>query len=370
LWLTLVLLGIFFFGKHLKLLANTRFFKQATHLSPTEKVYIMEQTNHKVLVTGAAGFIGSHLVEGLVEAGHQVRAMVHYNFQNSWGWLDTFPKALMAHIEVVAGDIRDPFFVRTAVSGCDTVYHLAALIAIPYSYIAPATYLETNIQGSLNILQACRDAGVSRLVHTSTSEVYGTAQYVPIDEKHPLVGQSPYSASKIGADKLAESYFLSFGTPVATIRPFNTFGPRQSARAVIPTLITQALSGAKVISLGSMDPVRDFNYVKDTVRGFMAVAACDQAVGRVTNIGRGQGISIAALAELILKLCQSSATLQVDSARIRPETSEVFELVCDSSQALRLLNWQPDYSVEEGLEATVAWLRENLFRYKSDHYNV
>jgi len=330
----------------------------------------MSNNNNTVLVTGAGGFIGSHLVEGLVEAGHQVRAMVHYNFQNSWGWLDMFPKELMANVEVVSGDIRDPFFVRKAVSGCETVYHLAALIAIPYSYIAPATYVETNIQGTLNVLQACRDEDISRLVHTSTSEVYGTAQYVPIDEKHPIVGQSPYSASKIGADKLAESYFLSFGTPVATIRPFNTFGPRQSARAVIPTLITQALSGAQVISLGSMSPVRDFNYVKDTVRGFMAIAASDKTVGRVTNIGRGHGISISELAELILKLCDSSATIEVDLNRIRPETSEVFELVCDNSEARRILGWEPHYTVNDGLEATVTWLRENLYRYKSDRYNT
>jgi NAD dependent epimerase/dehydratase len=330
----------------------------------------MSNYNNKVLVTGAGGFIGSHLVEGLVEAGHQVRAMVHYNFQNSWGWLDTFPKELMANVEVVSGDIRDPFFVRKAVSGCETVFHLAALIAIPYSYIAPATYVETNIQGTLNVLQACRDEDISRLVHTSTSEVYGTAQYVPIDEKHPIVGQSPYSATKIGADKLAESYFLSFELPVATIRPFNTFGPRQSARAVIPTLITQVLSGTEVISLGSLNPIRDFNYVKDTVRGFMAVAASDQTVGRVTNIGRGHGISISELAALILELCGSTATIELDLDRVRPETSEVFELVCDSSEARRLFGWEPQYSIRDGLEATITWLRNNLHRYKVDRYNV
>ncbi len=330
----------------------------------------MRNNKHKVLVTGAGGFIGSHLVEGLVESGHQVRAMVHYNCQNSWGWLDTLPKHLMDNVEIIAGDIRDPFLVRRAVSGCDTVYHLAALIAIPYSYIAPMTYVETNMQGTLNVLQACRDENTSKLVHTSTSEVYGTAQYVPIDEKHPLVGQSPYSASKIGADKLAESYFLSFGTPVATIRPFNTFGPRQSARAVIPTLITQALSGAEEIALGSLSPVRDFNYVKDTVRGFMMVAASAETVGRVTNIGRGEGISIAALAELILELCGSSATIKVDLDRIRPEASEVFELICGNAEARRILGWEPHFSVRQGLEATITWLRDHMQHYKVDRYNV
>jgi NAD dependent epimerase/dehydratase len=330
----------------------------------------MGKYNMKVLVTGASGFIGSHLVEGLVEQGHQVRAMVHYNFQNSWGWLDTLPKEVMANVEVVPGDICDPFFVRNTVSECETVFHLAALIAIPYSYIAPASYVETNIQGTLNVLQACRDAGVSRLVHTSTSEVYGTAQYVPIDEKHPIVGQSPYSASKIGADKLAESYFLSFGLPVATIRPFNTFGPRQSARAVIPTLIMQALSGAEVISLGSLSPIRDFNYVKDTVRGFMAVAASDQTIGKVTNIGRGEGISISEVAGLIIELCGTTAKIEIDQDRIRPETSEVFELVCGNSEARRMFGWESSYSVRQGLEETISWLRDNLHYYKLDRYNV
>jgi len=276
----------------------------------------------------------------------------------------------MANVEVLTGDICDPFFVRKAVDGCETVYHLAALIAIPYSYVAPASYIQTNTLGTLNVLQACRDANTPRLVHTSTSEVYGTAQYVPIDEKHPLVGQSPYSASKIGADKLAESYFLSFGLPVATIRPFNTFGPRQSARAVIPTLITQALSGSEVIRLGSLSPIRDFNYVKDTVRGFMAVAASAHTVGRVTNIGRGQGISVAEVAELIIELCGSDAKIEVDQERIRPEASEVFELVCGNSEARKLFGWESLYSVRQGLEETIHWLRDNLHHYKSDRYNV
>lgn len=330
----------------------------------------MGKANQRVLVTGAGGFIGSHLVEGLVKQGHQVRAMVHYNFQNSWGWLDTIHKNLMENVEVVSGDISDPFFVRKAVTSCETVFHLAALIAIPYSYIAPASYVSTNVQGTLNVLEACREENVSRVVHTSTSEVYGTAQYVPIDEKHPLVGQSPYSASKIGADKLAESYFLSFGLPVATIRPFNTFGPRQSARAVIPTLITQALSGAEVISLGSLSPIRDFNYVKDTVRGFMAVADSELTVGNVTNIGRGEGISVADVADLIIELCGSNARIEIDPNRIRPESSEVFELVCGNLQARKFFGWESNYTVKQGLEETIVWLRDNLHHYKWNRYNV
>jgi NAD dependent epimerase/dehydratase len=323
-----------------------------------------------VLVTGSGGFIGSHLIEELVKNGDKVRAMVHYNCQNSWGWLETLPEETMASVDVVAGDICDPFFVNKSVQGCDVVYHLAALIAIPYSYIAPASYVQTNIHGTLNVLEACREAQVLRLVHTSTSEVYGTARYVPIDEAHPLVGQSPYSASKIGADKLAESYYLSFGLPVATIRPFNTFGPRQSARAVIPTLITQALSGTELIRLGSMSPIRDFNYVKDTVRGFIEVASSDSTVGKVTNIGRGDGISIAHLAAMIIQLCGSSAKIEVDQARVRPETSEVFELVCGNSQARDLFDWQSKYTVRQGLEETIAWLRDNMHLYKIHQYNV
>lgn len=323
-----------------------------------------------VLVSGAGGFIGSHLVEELVCNGHRVKAMVHYNCQNSWGWLDTLTAEIMANVDVVAGDICDPFFVMKSVDGCEVVYHLAALIAIPYSYIAPASYVQTNVHGTLNILEACRAVQVTRLVHTSTSEVYGTAQYVPIDEAHPLVGQSPYSASKISADKLAESYYLSFGIPVSTIRPFNTFGPRQSARAVIPTLITQALSGAESIRLGSLSPIRDFNYVKDTVRGFIEVARSGSTVGKVTNIGRGEGISIANLAAMIIELCDSSAKIEVDQARVRPESSEVFELVCGNAQAVDLFDWHSRYSVRQGLEETIVWLRDNMHLYKIHHYNV
>ncbi|ADJ29600.1 SDR family NAD(P)-dependent oxidoreductase [Nitrosococcus watsonii] len=324
----------------------------------------------QVLVTGAGGFIGSHLTEELVRTGYQVRALVHYNFQNNWGWLETLPEEVMKNVEVYPADICDPFAVRKAVVGCDMVYHLAALIAIPYSYIAPASYVEVNVKGTLNVLQACKEEGVRRMVHTSTSEVYGTAQYTPIDEGHPLVGQSPYSASKIAADKLVESYFLSFDLPVATIRPFNTFGPRQSGRAVIPTLIAQALSGAEVISLGSLNPVRDFNYVKDTVFAYRAIAACDAAIGKVINIGPGKGISVGDLVSAILGICDSSARIVCDERRIRPEKSEVFKLICDSERAKEILQWEPQYSLRQGLEETVRWMRENLSRYKPRIYNV
>lgn len=323
-----------------------------------------------ILVTGAGGFIGSHLTEELVRAGHKVRAMVHYNFQSNWGWLESLPPEIMASVEVFPADISDPFAVRRAVEGCDTVYHLAALIAIPYSYVAPGTYVDTNVRGTLNVLEACRAEKVKRLVHTSTSETYGTAQYVPIDEKHPLVGQSPYSASKIAADKLAESYYLSFGLPVATIRPFNTFGPRQSARAVIPTIISQALSGARVIRLGSLVPVRDLNYVKDTVRGFMAVANSEQAIGQVTNVGRGSGVTVGELAQMLLNLCDSSATIVSDESRMRPEKSEVMQLICDNRNAAARLGWTTQHSLEQGLQETVAWMRDNLHRYKTNIYNV
>jgi len=323
-----------------------------------------------VLVTGAAGFIGSHLTEALAREGCQVRAMIHYNFQNNWGWLETLAPGLLEGIEVFPADICDPFAVRKAVNGCGTVFHLASLIAIPYSYLAPASYVETNVKGALNVLQACLDEGVDRVVHTSTSETYGSAQYVPIDESHPLVGQSPYSASKIAADKLAESYHLSFGLPVATIRPFNTFGPRQSARAVIPTIITQALTGAEAIKLGALHPVRDLNYVRDTVAGFLAVARTDNAVGTVTNVGRGEGISIGALAALILEVCGSDARVESEAERLRPENSEVRELVCGNRKARELLGWKPRYSLRAGLEETVDWMRDNLDRYKPALYNL
>jgi NAD dependent epimerase/dehydratase len=330
----------------------------------------MNFTEKKILVTGAGGFIASHLTEYLAQNDYKVRAMIHYNFQNNWGWLETLPSDVMGNIDVFPADISDPFAVQKAVEGCDIVFHLAALIAIPYSYLAPASYVETNVKGTLNILEACRNAGVKRLVHTSTSETYGTAQYTPIDEKHPLVGQSPYSASKIGADKLAESYHLSFDLPVVTLRPFNTFGPRQSARAVIPTIISQALSGAEKIHLGSLTPVRDLNYVKDTVAGFIAAATAGNVVGKTINCGRGEGVTIGELARMILEICGSKAEIVTDEERVRPEKSEVMELISDNTLALELMGRQPKYTLQQGLEETVVWMRENMDLYKAGIYNV
>jgi len=326
--------------------------------------------NETVLVTGAAGFIGSHLAEALISEGYKVRALVHYNFQNNWGWLDTLPSRILEEMDVVTGDICDPFFVDEAVKGSSKVFHLASLIAIPYSYRAPASYVNTNITGTLNVLQACRGNSVDLMVHTSTSETYGTAQYTPIDEHHPLVGQSPYAATKIAADKLAESYHLSFGLPVAILRPFNTFGPRQSARAVIPTIITQALSGSDRITLGALQPIRDMNYVKDTVTGFLAVSRSEAAVGKTINLGRGEGISIGELAELILEICASNAEIESSASRLRPENSEVQRLVCNNQPAHEILDWSPAYSLPKGIEETVTWFKNNLEKYKTFLYNI
>lgn len=323
----------------------------------------------RVLVTGAAGFIGSHLVERLVREGHKVRAYVHYNSRNDWGNLELVDPAVKAEIEVVTGDIADPFSVRHAVQGVQVVYHLSSLIAIPYSYVAPQSYVQSNVQGAINVLQAARDAGVERVVHTSTSECYGTAQYVPIDEKHPLQGQSPYSASKIGADMLAESYWRSFELPVAIIRPFNTFGPRQSARAVIPTIISQALKGG-TIKLGALTPTRDMNYVDNTVDGFLAVASHPAAVGQVINVGSGREISIGDLARLIVQLVGSSSEVVEDSQRIRPANSEVERLLCGHAKAKELLDWTPRVGLEEGLQRSIDWFRSHLDRYKTDIYNI
>jgi NAD dependent epimerase/dehydratase len=332
----------------------------------------MKLENKRILVTGADGFIGSHLVEGLLSKGCQVRAFVYYNSFNSWGWLDSFPKEQQEKIDVFAGDIRDPHGVRKAVQDIDMVLHLAALIAIPFSYHSPDSYVDTNIKGTLNVLQAARDKGCERVLITSTSEVYGTAQYVPIDEGHPFQGQSPYSATKIGADRLAESFYRSFNTPVTIVRPFNTFGPRQSARAVIPTIITQLLSGATEIRLGSLHPTRDFSYVKDTVNGFMAIAETPQTIGEEINIASQQEISVGQLAQLIIDQINPAAMVLTDDIRLRPEKSEVERLLGSHEKIRRLTGWGPEYSLKEGIRETIEWFKneENLQRYKWNIYNV
>lgn len=326
--------------------------------------------NMKVLVTGAAGFIGSHLVEEIVKKGGYVRAFVRYNSRSDFGHIEAIDPSLRDSVEIFFGDIQDPFAVQNAVKGCDLVFHLAALIGIPYSYLAPEHYVNTNVKGTLNVLEACRSQKVRRLVHTSTSEVYGTALYAPIDELHPLQGQSPYSASKISADKMAESYHLSFGLPVSTIRPFNTFGPRQSARAVIPTIITQALSGLKIIKLGSISPVRDFLFVKDTVQGFLSVAASDESIGQVTNIGFGQGLAIKEVAEKIFHFLGAKIEIETDEERVRPEKSEVMKLICNNDKAKQIMGWSPRYTLDEGLLETIEYMKANLWRYKTNRYNV
>jgi NAD dependent epimerase/dehydratase len=326
----------------------------------------------KILVTGAGGFIGSHLVETLVGQGYDVRAFVHYNSFNSWGWLDHCDQKVKDAIEVFSGDVRDPNGVRTAMKDCKMVFHLAALIGIPYSYHSPDSYVDTNIKGTLNILQTARDYNISKVIVTSTSEVYGTAQYVPIDEAHPLQGQSPYSASKIGADKIAESFYRSFETPVVIARPFNTYGPRQSARAIIPTIITQILEGKKEIRLGSLHPTRDLNFVTDTCKGFIVLAKYDEAIGKEVNIGSGQEISIADLANLIISLMNSEVILISDDVRKRPEKSEVERLLCDNSMIRKLTDWEPEIQLREGLIRTIEWFTsgEHVGKYKSDMYNV
>ena len=330
----------------------------------------------KILVTGADGFIGSHLTEELVRRGHDVRAFVLYNSFNSWGWLDHSPTELKASLDVFSGDIRDSYGVRQAMKGCDIVLHLAALIAIPYSYHSPETYVDTNIKGTLNVVQAARDLGVAKVVHTSTSEVYGTAQFVPITEEHPLQGQSPYSASKIGADQIAMSFFSSFETPVATIRPFNTYGPRQSARAVIPTIITQIANGERVLKLGAIHPTRDFNYVADTVNGFIAVAESDNSIGEVINVGSNFEVSIGDTVRMIAEVMGAEVEIETDDVRLRPEKSEVERLWADNNKAAELLGWKPEYAgldgLRRGLSQTAEWFSnpENLRSYKSDIYNI
>jgi dTDP-glucose 4,6-dehydratase len=335
----------------------------------------MTTQKNKILVTGADGFIGSHLTEELVRQGHSVRAFSYYNSFNSWGWLDELPPEILKELDVFTGDIRDPHGVKAALKGCDTVLHLAALIAIPYSYHSPDTYVDTNIKGTLNILQAARELGVSRVVHTSTSEVYGTARFVPITEEHPLQGQSPYSATKIGADQIALSFHAAFGLPVCVIRPFNTYGPRQSARAVIPTVITQIASGKKKIKLGSVRPTRDFSYVADTVRAFIASAKTDKGFGEVINVGSGFEVSMGETAEMIAKQMGTTIEIETDDVRIRPEKSEVNRLWADNTKAKTLLGWEPSFGgvdgFKQGLSKTIAWFQDpkNLKRYKSEIYN-
>ena len=302
--------------------------------------------------------------------GCQVRAMVRYNSENRWGCLELLSREVLKEIEVYPADIRDSRVVRKSINGCAVVFHLAALIAIPYSYEAPASFLETNAMGTLNIAQACLDENVRCLVHTSTSETYGTAQYVPIDENHPQVAQSPYSASKIAADRLVESFFLSFCLPAVTIRPFNTFGPRQSARAVIPTIISQLLTGNHTIKLGSTKPVREFNYVKDTVRGLIAAATCRKAIGKTLNLGSGKAVSIGELVGIISGLCNTKVKVVTDASRVRPQASEVMQLCCDSRKAHKILGWKPKYDLKKGLRETIDWMHSNMHRYKSDIYNL
>ena len=324
----------------------------------------------KVLVTGADGFIGSHLTEHLLEKGYDVKAFTFYNSFNTWGWLDTLPKEKLEQIEIFQGDIRDPNGVREAMKGVDGVFHLAALIAIPFSYHSPDSYVDTNIKGTLNVLQAARDLSLERVLITSTSEVYGTAQYVPIDEKHPYQGQSPYSATKIGADRLAESFYRSFNLPVTIVRPFNTFGPRQSARAVIPTIISQLLAGKEEIKLGSLTPTRDFNYVKDTANGFYEIAKSQQTIGQEINIATQREISIGDLAAELIRQINPKAVIVCEKQRTRPEKSEVNRLLGSNEKIRRLTAWEPKYTFEEGLAETIAWIRDNMSAYKTDIYNV
>jgi NAD dependent epimerase/dehydratase len=336
----------------------------------------MDLRNKKILVTGADGFIGSHLTEELVRRGCNVRAFVLYNSFNSWGWLDHSEPLIHKSLDVFSGDVRDPHGVKKAMEGCDVVMHLAALIAIPYSYHSPDTYVDTNMKGTLNVVQAARELGVQKVIHTSTSEVYGTARFVPITEDHPLQGQSPYSASKIGADQMAMSFYLSFNTPISIIRPFNTYGPRQSARAVIPTVITQIANGQRKIKLGALRPTRDFNYVADTVRGFIAAAESDRSVGEVINIGSGHESSIAETVQLITEVMGVEVAIEADAVRLRPEKSEVERLLADNTKARDLLCWTPLYAGREGLKKglaeTVEWFTDpdNLKRYKTDRYNI
>ena len=332
----------------------------------------MNLSGKRVLVTGSDGFIGSHLVEALLDCGCDVRAFVFYNMLNSWGWLDTLPAERLTALDVFAGDVRDPNGVREACKGVDVVFHLAALIGIPFSYHSPDSYVDTNVKGTLNVLQAARDLGIERVVVTSTSEVYGTARYVPIDEGHPLQGQSPYSASKIGADKMAESFYRSFDTPVVTVRPFNTYGPRQSARAIIPTIATQLLSGKTRIELGALTPTRDLTYVTDTAAGFIALGSCDEAVGREVNLGNGREIAVGDLAALIAEVVGTDVEIASADERLRPQKSEVERLLADTTLVRSLTGWEPRVPLRDGIARVVEWFSDpvNLSRYKTDIYNV
>lgn len=329
----------------------------------------MKWQDKRVLITGAGGFIGSHLVDELVNKGADVTAFVHYNSRNDWGMLEGRYSDKTENLTVIAGDVTDALFVKKAVEGKEYVFHLAALIGIPYSYVAPESYINTNIKGTLNVMQACLEHDVTRVVHTSTSETYGTAIYTPIDEKHPLQGQSPYSASKIGADKVAESFNCSFELPVTTIRPFNTFGPRQSTRAVIPTIITQALT-AKTVKLGSLAPIRDLTYVADTVNGFIKLAESKKTIGKTVNTGSGRGVTIGELADIIIRQVNPYAKIVCDEKRVRPEKSEVMELLCDNRLALELAGWIPQYTLEKGLALTANWMKEHIAAYKPGTYTV
>ncbi|MFV0413890.1 MAG: NAD-dependent 4,6-dehydratase LegB [Oscillospiraceae bacterium] len=325
---------------------------------------------NRVMVTGADGFIGSHLTEALVKKGEKVKAFCYYNSFGTWGWLDTLAPEIKNEIEIFMGDIRDPHGVQVAMQGQEIVYHLAALIAIPFSYHSPDSYVDTNVKGTLNVLNAAKDLGVSRLLVTSTSEVYGTAQYVPIDEKHPYQGQSPYSATKIGADRLAESFYRSFSLPVTIVRPWITYGRRLCARAVIPTIITQLLAGQRQIHLGSLHPTRDFNYVKDTAAGFISIAGSEEAVGQELNIATEREISIGHLAEELIRQINPAAAIVCDDDRLRPEKSEVERLLGSAEKLKKLCGWQPAYTFEEGLAETIEWIKNNMDRYKADRYTL
>jgi len=330
----------------------------------------MNLKGKKVLVTGAEGFIGSHLTEKLVELGADVTALVQYNSFNNWGWLDTFDKSVKDSIKIVSGDVREYDGMKRIIKGQEVVLHLAALIAIPYSYLSPMAYVRTNVEGTTNVLEACREYDIEKIVHTSTSETYGTALYVPIDEKHPMQAQSPYSASKIGADKIAESFQKSFNMPIATIRPFNTYGPRQSARAVIPTIISQILAGKTQIKLGSLTPTRDFNYVKDTAQAFIKIAESDKTIGEVINAGSNHEITIGDTVKKIIEVIGKDVEIICDDERLRPENSEVNRLWADNTKIKELTKWSPQYSLDDGLKETVEWIKNNMQYFKTDIYNV